>query len=255
MPPGPKTPIIVRPQAHGGKFLGDDIGGALITIKDAQTGTLLAEGLTQGGSGQLKPDYGIEASLTAIVTPGKAPIWVHAPTGTSQFCAELSLRRPTLLEISVHGPIGGLQNAHRATVLEWVTPGQNLASDVGIVVVIPGLLVQVLSPSTHTKIAADSSLIDFSANVTMMCGCPIETGGPWPYTDFLVTAHVTNLSNNSVQDIELTYSGTTSLFSAQQNITGEAGQAVDFLTTIQAEQISIRNGGLGQVSFTLTGSK
>ena len=90
MPSSLKTSIIVRPQAHGGKFLGDDIGGALITIKDAQTGTLLAEGLTQGGSGQLKPDYGNEASLTAIVTPGKAPIWVHAPTGTSQFCAELS---------------------------------------------------------------------------------------------------------------------------------------------------------------------
>ncbi|MGR3278426.1 hypothetical protein ACSYAD_25350 [Acaryochloris marina NIES-2412] len=250
MLPNSNTAIVVRPQAHGGKFLGDDIGGALITIKDAQTGSLLAEGLTQGGSGQLLPDYGMDASLTAIATPGQAPQWVHAVLGTSQFCAELPLQRPTLLEISAYGPIGGLQSAHRATILEWVAPGQNLASGAGVVIVIPGLLVQVLTPSTHSKITSDSALIDFSANVTMMCGCPIEESSPWPFNDFVVTANIHNVSQNSWQELDMAYSGTTSLFTVKTRITGTG----DYLVTIDAQQISISNGGLGQVSFTLTGS-
>lgn len=58
---------------------------------------------------------------------------------------------------------------------------------------------------------------------------------------------VRNLSQNSLQEFELTYSGTTSLFTAQQQITG----AGDYLVILDAQQISIRNGGLGQVSFTL----
>src|SRR6476620_132988 len=45
------TTITVRVIAKGGKFLGDDIGGAQVTIRDAQTGELLASGTTQGGSG------------------------------------------------------------------------------------------------------------------------------------------------------------------------------------------------------------
>jgi len=40
--PGTPTKITVRVIARDGKFLGDDIGGALVTIRDAHTGELLA---------------------------------------------------------------------------------------------------------------------------------------------------------------------------------------------------------------------
>jgi hypothetical protein len=36
------TEIVVRVIAKDGKFLGDDIGGALVTLRDVQTGELLA---------------------------------------------------------------------------------------------------------------------------------------------------------------------------------------------------------------------
>ena len=50
-----ETRLTVRVQARGGKFLGDDIGGAVVTIRDAQTGELFATGTTAGGSGSLTP--------------------------------------------------------------------------------------------------------------------------------------------------------------------------------------------------------
>jgi hypothetical protein len=48
---GIPTRITVRVIARDGKFLGDDLGGALVTIRDLHTGDLLASGRTQGGSG------------------------------------------------------------------------------------------------------------------------------------------------------------------------------------------------------------
>src|SRR2546428_10928878 len=49
---GVATQIDVRVIAKDGKYLGDDIGGALVTIHDVHTGELLARGTTSGGSGQ-----------------------------------------------------------------------------------------------------------------------------------------------------------------------------------------------------------
>jgi hypothetical protein len=46
-----KTTIEVRAIAAGGKFLGDDIGGAEVTVRDAGTGELVASGRVRGDSG------------------------------------------------------------------------------------------------------------------------------------------------------------------------------------------------------------
>ena len=64
-----ETRITVRVQARGGKFLGDDIGGVVVTIRDAMTGELFATGTTAGDSGALSPTYATNASLSTIVTP------------------------------------------------------------------------------------------------------------------------------------------------------------------------------------------
>jgi hypothetical protein len=49
---GIPTHLEVRVIAKDGKYLGDDIGGALVTIYDVHTQELLARGTTSGGSGQ-----------------------------------------------------------------------------------------------------------------------------------------------------------------------------------------------------------
>lgn len=103
-----KTKIRVRVQAKGGKFLGNDIGGALVTIRDAQTGEIHASGVTSGDSGSVVDAYSRDASQRAIVTPGRKPVihWLLAADSTSRFDAALSLERPTLLEFSAIGAMG-----------------------------------------------------------------------------------------------------------------------------------------------------
>ncbi len=42
------TPMMIRVQAKGGKFLADDIGGAEVTVRDARTGRWLGGGWYKG---------------------------------------------------------------------------------------------------------------------------------------------------------------------------------------------------------------
>src|SRR4051812_16463246 len=101
------TSILVRVQAKGGKFLADDIGGSEVTIRDAQTGEWLADGLALGtDSGNLSNQYSAGASLNTIVTPPPPNTsdpyvvqWLSADVTTSGLAADLAISRPTLLEI------------------------------------------------------------------------------------------------------------------------------------------------------------
>ncbi|HKI04711.1 MAG TPA: hypothetical protein VKK31_22210 [Thermoanaerobaculia bacterium] len=127
------TSITVRVQAKGGKFLADDIGGAEVTIHDAQTGERLGGGLALGtDSGNLSDLYSSSASLSAIVTPPASPggtpsvWWLSPDTATSGLVAGLEISRPTLLAITAFGPLGGLQSAHRVTTTQWIVPGQSV---------------------------------------------------------------------------------------------------------------------------------
>jgi len=118
------TSILVRVQAKGGKFLANDIGAAEVTIRDAQTGAWLGGGLALGtSSGNLVPGYAPNASLSTIVTPASEPNgvpqvqWLVPVASTSGLQVSLPITRPTLLEITAFGPLGGLQSAHRATLM------------------------------------------------------------------------------------------------------------------------------------------
>ncbi|MBT5659166.1 MAG: hypothetical protein HOJ02_03315, partial [Rhodospirillaceae bacterium] len=45
------TRLTVRVMAKDAKFIGTSIGGARITIRDVDTGELLAQGVTEGSTG------------------------------------------------------------------------------------------------------------------------------------------------------------------------------------------------------------
>jgi hypothetical protein len=250
------TAILVRVQAKGGKFLANDIGGAEVTIRDAQTGTLLGGGIAAGGSsGNLLTSYQAGVSLNTIVTPAQGPTtpavvrWLQPDSSTAGLVVSLPIQRPTLLEISVFGPIGGLQSAHRVISGQWVYPGQVLVQDPGFVVEIPGLLVQVMQPQTHLTISPKGLpfVVPIVANVAMMCGCPIADGEPWLPSDFTVSAHIRNLSEPGVTypAVALRYTGTTSLFAGSF----EVKTIADFEAVVTAVQHSTGNTGTGTVTF------
>ena len=46
------TEIVVRVLGNDSKFVGTSMGGMRVTLRDAQTGEILATGLTQGATGR-----------------------------------------------------------------------------------------------------------------------------------------------------------------------------------------------------------
>lgn len=248
------TPLTIRVQARGGKFLGDDIGGASVTVRDALTGSLLASGVTRGDSGtlvsadQVTPAQIAAASKSVVVTPGSSPAvnWLVAASTTSSFVAELAIDRPTFLEISAFGSLGGLQTAHRVATSRWLVPGESPPAEPGFVVEIPGLLVQVMEPATHSSLPGVGVEVPIVANVTMMCGCPINCGEPWLPDDFEVQALVRVVGSDEVTAVPLSFAGTApSLFQGSYTVE----QPGFYEASIAAVQRSTGNTGSGTVTF------
>ena len=266
MPDPANTSITVRVQARGGKFLGDDIGGAVMTIRDAMTGELFATGTTAGGSGALSPTYAANASLSAIVTPtsGQSSVqWLLAvdtnsrKTTTSAFTAKLALDRPRLLAFEAFGPLGGLQSAHRVTATQWIVPGQNLTQPPGLVLMLPGLLVQVMSPATHTAFSASSSptALDIVVTVAMMCGCPINDAppnNPWLPSDFDVSAQIREVGGPVLDTVTLAFNQnhTSGLFADTYHIPpNHTADPIYYEAIVSARQLSTGNVGTATVTF------
>lgn len=228
------THITVRVIAKGGKFLGADVGGALVTIRDALTGGMLAEGITQGGSG----------NTTAIMQTPRTRGEAIPTEEASAFTAALALSAPTLLEVTARGPRGGLQSANTVTATQWLIPGKDLTGGDGLLLELPGLVVQVLDPPTHTKLPKLPYTITFKANVTMMCGCPISPGGIWDAKDFEVAARI-KLNGAVVDEVPLQYAGTASQFERPYTVEAEGF----YEAIVYAYQSDSGNMGMGRVTF------
>jgi hypothetical protein len=191
-----KTNVEVRVIAAGGKFLGNDIGGAEVVVRDALTGEFVTSGRVVGGSGNVD-------EIMGEPLPWGEPVDTD---GSSVFAFSVDLVQPRLYDIAATGPLGSLQSARRATVQQWVAPGMDLTGTLGVQIVIPGQLVEILSPPTHTSLKTPGD-VTIEANVAMMCGCPIQVPAPgptvwWPSTQFEVTAIVYDVSAGAPVEID-----------------------------------------------------
>ena len=188
---GIPTQLDVRVIAKDGKYLGDDIGGALVTIHDVRTGELMARGTTSGGSGQQNL---MDISLTRSE--------VLPVDEASVFTVPLDLDEPRLIRVTAYGPLAAQQSANTVSLTQWVYPGKNItggAKGGGFLLEVPGLVVQILNPPTTLPDTAPQH-IEIRANVTMMCGCPIGKGHPPWYPDqFDVTAVVKQGEYGSIE--------------------------------------------------------
>lgn len=178
---GISTQVDVRVIAKFGKYLGDDIGGALVTINDVRTGELLAEGKTSGGSG-VSNLMDIAVTRAQVLTVEQASV----------FTATLDLDAPRLINVKAYGPLAAPGAANTVSQTQWVYPGKDITGGKqggGLLLEIPGLVVQMLNPQTHFLPQTAPACIEIRANVTMMCGCPIgPTHAPWLPDLFDVTA-------------------------------------------------------------------
>lgn len=246
---GISTQIDVRVIAKDGKYLGDDIGGALVTIHDVHTGELLARGTTSGGSGQ--------QNLMDISLTRSEPLPVD---GASVFTTSLDLCEPRLIRVTAYGPLAAQQSANTVSLTQWVYPGKNITGGEkggGFLLEVPGLVVQVLNPPTHYLPQSAPASIDIRANVTMMCGCPIGKGHPpWHPDQFDVMAIIRQGEYVSIE-LPLKYdedapNGVPSQFFHNWQVPeNETGQPQIYEITVSAFQQKTGNTGVDKVTIII----
>ncbi len=166
-----ETKLMVRAKAKDAKFVGSSIGGAHVIVRNTLNGEILAEGNTVGSTGNtniiMKSAHERYTQLTDDETAG--------------FLAVLDIDEPTFVRVEVRSPINKKNAQVRASTELWLIPGKHIMGD-GIVIEIPGFVIDILKPNTHQYIALESvpdTGLDIEANIVMMCGCPIEKGGIW----------------------------------------------------------------------------
>ncbi len=165
------TRITVRVKARDAKFIGSTLGGALVTIRNADTGELLAKGVTEGASGDTETMMKMPARRGVPLSDRK----------TAKFAATIDIDRPTVVEIRGYGPLAQRQSAGAVSVTQWIVPGKDVTEGDGILLELPGFVVEVLAPPAHLKLSREKipQRLELRANVTMMCGCQLEPGGVW----------------------------------------------------------------------------
>lgn len=158
------TRIEVSALAHGAKFIGDKAGGVLITVADLETGEVLAEGLTRGGTG--------DTGKILLESVGR---WGNIVTdNTAAFSAELDIDAPVQLAITASGPTNTDAQPARTSTVTWLFPGKDRIGENRVVLELLGYLVEIMA----VDIAPDGSG-HVEIDLSMLCGCPITPGGTW----------------------------------------------------------------------------
>lgn len=240
---GTSTQIDVRVIAKDGKYLGDDIGGALVTVHDVQTGELLARGTTAGGSGQ-KDLMDVCVTRSEVLPVDEASV----------FTASLDLSEPRLIRVTAYGPLAARQSANTVSLTQWVYPGRNITGG-GFLLEIPGLAVQILNPPTHFLPKTPPPEIEIRANVTMMCGCPIGVP-PWNPEQFDVMAVIRRGEYYSVElplkfDENAPYGAPSQFASKWQAPGNETGQPEIYEIIVSAFQQKTGNTGVDKATVII----
>lgn len=166
-----ETKLMVRAKAKDAKFVGSSIGGAHVIVRNAINGQIMAEGTTKGSTG----------NTNMIMKTAKERFSQISDDKTAGFLAVIDIDEPTFVRVEVISPINKRNAQVHASTELWLIPGKDILGD-GVVVEIPGFVIDILTPNTHQNISLASlekTGLDIKANIVMMCGCPIEEGGLW----------------------------------------------------------------------------
>lgn len=229
------TRITVRAVAQDGKLIGSNVGGARIVIARASDGTVLAEGVQAGSTGDTK---------RIVQDPRPRHGTVYNTDGAAFFTAELSLDAPTLVDITAYGPLNDPSGLVRASKRMVLVPGHHVAGE-GVILELNGLTVDVVSPRSEQaeRTAQD---IHVEARVTLLCGCPTEPGGLWDSNSLTVEATL-YLDDQALGRSTLLYSGEPSTY--RGTLTGvESGR---YRLEVVATDDSHVNFGVSHVFMTV----
>lgn len=228
------TKVMIRAVSRDAKVLGDKVGGVKITIKEVQTGRVLAEGIQKGGTGDTK---------LIMLEPRKRGTNIFDTEGTAGFIATLMLTRPSQVEITADGPLGFPQARQTVSKTLLLVPGQDILGD-GIILEIHGFIVTLLLPNETERIIADEPF-EIRATVNLTCSCPTEPNGIWDANKIKVIVRLMK-NGKVVQEVPLEYAGQSSTF------TGKITTAISGNYEIEVLAMDAANANFGIMKQPLT---
>jgi len=230
------TDVTVRVISKGAKFVGSSMGGVQITLRDARTNELLAEGQTSGGTGST------QKIMKDAHTRGE-PV---STEGAAKFSATLDLETPRLVRVEAYGPMSQRQSAATVAATQWVVPGKDVTGGDAWRLELPGFIVDVVAPQTPTKAGEAPQTIKLQAHVSMMCGCPITPGGLWDANKYEVAAMLMR-GGEVVRTVPLSYAGSASQFAGEVEVS-EPGA---YEAVVYAHDPANGNTGLDRAAFSV----
>jgi len=231
-----QTRVEVRVISKAAKFIGTSMGGVAITICDADTGEMLASGKTTGSTGD----------TAGIMKQRHRHHDSVATDDAAVFRSSLDLDEPRQIRVTVHGPLAQRQAINSASVTQWIVPGKHITGGDGLLLELPGFVVDVLDPPAHQMLDEPPGTVSVKANVTMMCGCPIEPGGLWDASEIEVAAIVKH-DGKKLTTVPMQYAGSTSQFSGEVKMDKPGAYAV----TVYAYDASNGNTGLDSTTVVV----
>jgi hypothetical protein len=150
-----QTKLVIRAKSKDAKFVGTKMGGARVVVRDSETGKVLAEGLTSGGTGDTRK----------IMLEPKTRFGSIA-RGAAAFEASIDIDEPRLLTIEVEAPLIYKDNMIKSSTQIWAIPGRDITGD-GIVVEIPGFAIDARAPET-VNLTGGRAVIPIEASIVMI---------------------------------------------------------------------------------------
>ena len=187
------TKVMIRVVSHDAKVIGSGVGGARVTVREVETGKLLASGVQEGGTG---------STDLIMRRPRERGRPVYEAAGAAGFLAELMIGEPTRVEIVGEGPLGTPEAIQRTTKTMLVVPGEDVLGE-GVILELNGFTVVIDSLPDGVEHGRPVPVI---ATVTMLCGCPFSPGGLWDSDRISVVAEVLH-DGRSVSRTPLSYAG------------------------------------------------
>jgi len=227
------TNIEVRVLARGAKFIGGYTGSALVTLTDADTGEVLAKGMTQGTTGDTE----------RILKGSSQGDDRRASADSAVFKTSLDLSSARRVTAKVTGPISQPQAATTVTSTQWVLPGRHITAGDGWLLELPGLIVDFVQPAAY-QWADKNASVPLQASVTMMCGCALSVNGPWRAGDTEVEASVS--INGKRQPLQkMTFDAATGRFGTELKTKDPGVYEVE----VRAWAAATNNAGVGRTAF------
>lgn len=231
------TKVTVRAKAKDAKFIGTSMGGALVIVRDTETGSILAKGLTEGSTGNTN---------RIMIEPVKRGSRL-SDDATAKADLTVDIDEPRLVTVEVHAPYSQRQSMTLNTLQVWLLPGKHITGD-GLVVEIPGFVVDVTSPQSPDgiKLSGGNASVQIKATITTMCGCLVTPGGMWDADKYEVAALVKR-NGKAVGTALLKYAGKASYFEGSMQVSQEGLYELE----VYAFDPATGNSGVDRTTFTV----